>query len=98
MAKTTNRSPAVPETVLVQVVVSHDELRAGERGEVPLTDRVRALLDNGYLKLVDGFGQYGAEEPAPRLGASSAGVAPPQGPLVLLGVDAPAGADAASPR
>ena len=40
-------------TVDVVVVVSHDQLRVGEAGEVELDDRVRNLLEKGYLRLAD---------------------------------------------
>lgn len=39
-------------TVLVEVVVSHGLARKGERGEVELTDKVKGLLDRGYLRRV----------------------------------------------
>jgi hypothetical protein len=40
-----------PEHVRVVVVVNHEQLKAGEIGEVELTDVVRQRLDRGYMRL-----------------------------------------------
>lgn len=73
----------LPEFVTVEVVVNHDDLRRGERGEVELTETVRGRLDKGYLRLVDGDE---AEVPAARsLGATADRGLPVAG--TLLGVD-----------
>lgn len=64
----------VPPPVMVEVVVvvNHDDLRRGERGEVELTDHLRARLDKGYLKLAeDAYLPEGAPAPA-ALGATAA--------------------------
>ncbi|MCZ7478883.1 hypothetical protein [Micromonospora sp. WMMC273] len=52
-ARDADRQAAREGTVLVEVVVSHGHARRGERGEVELTDAVRARLDRGYLRRVD---------------------------------------------
>lgn len=51
-APTPAPAPVRPERALVEVVVSHDLLVAGEQGEVELTPRVRSLLERGYLRLL----------------------------------------------
>lgn len=74
-----------PETAMLEVVVNHDDLRRGERGEVELTDAVRARLDRGFLKLVD-LGEVWDDNTVLRPLGSTAGR--PGGGGVLLGVDA----------
>lgn len=56
--------PPRPESVEVVVVVNHNDLRRGERGEVELNATVRALLDKGYLRLADEE-PYNPEGPTP---------------------------------
>lgn len=52
-SSSTKARPKAPETVDVVVVVNHDDLRRGERGEVELTPTVRKRLERGWLKLAD---------------------------------------------
>lgn len=74
-------------TVMIEVVVGHDQLRRGERGEVPLTDLVRGRIDRGYLRVID--------DPDATVPVST-----PRGGNRLRGLDGaqPAGADGAPPR
>jgi hypothetical protein len=69
----------------VVVVVNHDDLRRGERGEVELTDVVRARLEGGYLRLAEDDEQTLSGLPAPELGAGARSGGEPRG--FLLGVD-----------
>mgnify|MGYP006191010993 CR=1 FL=1 len=74
----------------VVVVVNHEDLRRGERGEVELTDTVRGRLDKGYLRLAEPQDTEEGMPPMAGLGATAAA----QGSL--LGVEAPAGSAAGS--
>lgn len=69
-----------PELVNVVVVVSHDQLRRGETGEVELTDDVRQRLDRGYLRLAD------VRDPDPATVPRPLGGIPVPAPVTLLGV------------
>lgn len=40
---------AVVDVVDVEVMVNHEQLRRGDRGEVELTGRAQAMIDKGYL-------------------------------------------------
>lgn len=82
MSGTKQQARTRPATVNVEVVVNHDDLRRGERGEVELTDHVRARLDKGYLRII--FGDLDDGEPVTPLGGTAVRVAPGG---VLLGVD-----------
>lgn len=82
---TSRSSKAKTETVDVEVVVNHDDLRRGERGTVELTDLVRGRLDAGYLRLVDGGDSEPGMPPAAALGATARRGNEPRG--VLLGVE-----------
>lgn len=81
MSGTAKKRPL--ETAMVEVVVNHDDLRRGERGETELTPTVRARLDRGFLKLVD-LAEVFDEEPIQRPLGSTATV---PGGGTLLGVD-----------
>lgn len=69
-----------PEMVNVVVVVSHDQLRRGETGEVELTGDVRQRLDRGYLRLAD------VRDPDPAAVPRPLGGVPVPAPVTLLGV------------
>lgn len=85
--KTASKAAAYVDVV---VVVNHDDLRRGERGEVELTETVRGRLDKGYLRLAEPHETEDGIPPAAGLGATAAA----QGSL--LGVEAPAGSAAGS--
>lgn len=74
-----------PEMVDVVVVVNHDDLRRGERGQVELTDVVRGRLDAGYLRLADDGEADNGLPPAAPLGATAAQGSETR--AVLLGVE-----------
>lgn len=76
MGAASSRRVSRPQSVVVAVVVNHDQLRRGEVGEVELTADVRQRLDKGYLRLADG-------ETGNPLGGTPAVV---PGPVTLLGV------------
>lgn len=85
----TGRKDSKTETVDVVVVVNHDDLRAGERGTVELTDTVRGRLDRGYLRLADETDGDPEDTGAVGVGTLGAsGVRPADAPPVsLLGVE-----------
>lgn len=75
---------AAPVTVDVVVVVSHDQLRTGDAGEVELTDHVRRMIDKGYLALAEDDNVTGRP-----LGTAPGSPAAAPAPAALLGVAPP---------
>lgn len=75
-----------PENVRVVVVVNHEQLKAGEIGEVELTDVVRHRLDRGYLRLATEDDVEPGELVRP-LGETTAPPPVQLTPPALLGVD-----------
>lgn len=97
MTGTSSKRPAPPSRpvmVEVVVVVNHDDLRRGERGEVELTEHLRARLDKGYLRLAEEEPYTPEGAAPPGLGATASRrpnlyqtLAVPQTPGDMVGVE-----------